>query len=288
MTKQFTSLDIRKCWRRAGSVVVLACVGYVWGTNGRVFAQDSTSGSQPGSIQREIERQRPRLDSIEVEERRDALMRLGSFRRPEASRVAAKALTDPVPIVRVAAAHAVVSLPGDEAAGLLLPLLQDKVEFVRQEAAYALGETHSRTAVQALVETLLGDKMNSPRGAAAVALGLIGDESAVVALAQVLTAGSQAEGANGKSKKVRGDAFGQRAAARSLGQIKNRAATPALVAALSNERNDNDVRREAAIALGVIGDRAATPALQAAVASNDPYLARVARESLQMLSGTKE
>src|SRR5258707_15863163 len=45
-------------------------------------------------IQREIERQRLRLSSAEVEERRDALMRLRQLKSPEASRVAAGGLNE--------------------------------------------------------------------------------------------------------------------------------------------------------------------------------------------------
>jgi len=97
------------------------------------------SGGQLTPIQREIERQRQRLSSSDVEERRDALMRLGNMKRPDASRVAAAGLNDQELKVRVAAAHAVVFLPTAEAAGLLLPLLQDRAEFIRREASYALG-----------------------------------------------------------------------------------------------------------------------------------------------------
>ena len=43
----------------------------------------------------EIERQRQRLGSAEVEERRDALMRLRALQHPEASRAALSALNDP-------------------------------------------------------------------------------------------------------------------------------------------------------------------------------------------------
>src|SRR5260370_35186735 len=67
-------------------------------------------------IQREIERQRQRLSSAEIEERRDALMRLANLKRPEASRVAAVGLKDPAPIVRATAVHAVLSLPQTEGA----------------------------------------------------------------------------------------------------------------------------------------------------------------------------
>src|SRR5712691_12372200 len=140
------------------------------------------SAGQPTSIQREIERQRRRLSSSDIEERRDALMRLGNLKRPEASRVAAAGLNDLDVQVRVAAAHAIVFLPAAEAAGLLLPLLQDRAEFIRREAAYALGETRSRSAVARLAEVLAADKEAAVRAAAAVALGQIGDETAVNAL----------------------------------------------------------------------------------------------------------
>ena len=130
-------------------------------------------------VQREIERQRVRLNSSEAEERRDALMRLSSLHRPEASRTAAAALSDVVPSVRVAAAHAILSLPPDEAARLLLPLMGDKLEFVRREAAYALGKTRSRVTVTQLANLLLTDKEAGVRAAAAVALGEIGDEFVV-------------------------------------------------------------------------------------------------------------
>lgn len=231
-------------------------------------------------IQREIERQRRRLSSTEVEERRDALMRLGNLKRPDASRVATAGLNDAVPIVRVAAVRAILYLPPQEAVTLLIPLLTDKGEFVRREAAYALGETRSRSATQPLTSLLLGDKEAGVRGAAAVALGKIGDEAAVGALSQVLS------GAGQKKKKKKGaeNDFVMRAAARSLGQIGSRAAVSVLIAALANEANEADVRRESATALGVIGDKSAEPALRAAFNSNDPYLSEAARKALRRLA----
>src|ERR1700674_1882074 len=65
-----------------------------------VVAQNS---GQLTPVQREIERQRQRLSSSDVEERRDALMRLGNMKRPDASRVAAGGLNDTEVQVRVAA-----------------------------------------------------------------------------------------------------------------------------------------------------------------------------------------
>jgi HEAT repeat protein len=239
-----------------------------------VVAQNS---DQLTPVQREIERQRQRLSSSDIEERRDALMRLGNMKRPDASRVAAAGLNDTEVQVRVAAAHAVVFLPPTEAAALILPLLQDRAEFIRREAAYALGETHSRTAVARLAELLSGDKEAAVRGAAAVALGQIGDETAVTALSQALSGIK-------KKKAAPADEFLMRAAAHSLGQIRSRAGLPALIAALSGDQNPLDVRREAAAALGLIGDPSAAPALRAALDSSDPYLAEAARRALRQLA----
>src|SRR5260370_5086509 len=130
------------------------------------FAQ---GGDRMTAVQREIQRQRQRLTSSEVEERRDAVMRLGSLKRVDASRAAAVGLNDPAPMVRVTAAHAILSLPPQEAVALLTPLLQDKLEFVRRETAYALRETRNRSPVQPLAPGLLVDNDARVRVAAAVA-----------------------------------------------------------------------------------------------------------------------
>src|SRR5687768_7145096 len=107
-------------------------------------------------LQIEIEKQQQRLSSGDEEERRDALMRLASMRRAVASRAAVPALTDPSPKVRVTAAKAVLSLDPAESAAALLPLLNDKDEFVRREVAYALGATRSRTATSRSEERRVG------------------------------------------------------------------------------------------------------------------------------------
>jgi HEAT repeat protein len=271
--RRVQSLDVL-----ARSVLLVICV--VAAAAGAAPSGVAQSGDQLTPIQREIERQRQRLSSSDIEERRDALMRLGNLKRPDASRVAVASLNDPAVQVRVAAAHAVVFLPPAEAAGLLLPLLQDRAEFIRREAAYALGETRSRTAVARLTEALAGDKEASVRGAAAVALGQIGDETAVNALSQALSGMK-------KKKAASADEFLIRSAAHSLGQIRSRAGLPALIAALSDEQNPLDVRREAAAALGLIGDPSAAPSLRAVLDSSDPYLAEAAREALRRLAAAR-
>ena len=235
-------------------------------------------------VQREIERQRQRLSSTEAEERRDALMHLGNLKRPDASRAAAAALNDENPAVRVAAAHAILSLPGAEATNLLLPLLKDKDEFVRREAAFALGESHSTAASTTLVDLMLHDRKPSVRGAAAVALGQIGDEGAVTALTQVVTA----PGSKKKKSKSFAEEFIVRSAVRSLGQIGSRTAVSTLISALQDEANSIETRREAAAALGLIGDPTALAALRAAVAANnDPYLSEAARTAIRQINHAK-
>jgi len=236
-------------------------------------------------LQHEIRVQTARLSSTDAEKRRDAVVRLGAMSRPEGSRAAAAALGDAAPIVRATAARAVLALPSGEAATLILPLLNDRDEFVRREAAYALGLAHSAVAVDALVAAVETDKKASVRGAAAVALGQLGDARAVQALAGALARRLSGSGNSKRSgrRKVEQDEFVRRAAAVSLGQIGSREAVPALVETLSDERAPGDVRREAARALGLIGDPAAAAALRQVLTHQDPYLSRIAFEALRKL-----
>ncbi|CAN5740670.1 hypothetical protein BH18ACI4_BH18ACI4_03100 [soil metagenome] len=229
----------------------------------------------------EIEKQRQRLTSSEVEERRDALMRLAALRHPDASRAAVSALHDAAAIVRATASGVVQWLPAEEGAAALLPLLGDKDEFVRQEGAYALGRTKSRNAVTPLIERLVKDKKDGVRGAAAVALGQLADQAAVVALAQVLAAGTWSPDTKARKEK---NVFVLRAVAGSLGEIGSPAALPTLLAALEDETTTDDVRREAARALGLIGDPAAQPTLRKMLSARDPYLSHAAHEALRRIS----
>jgi HEAT repeat protein len=247
------------------------------------FAVQAVQGSLT-PLQFEIEKQIRRLGSAETEERRDAVMRLGSMHHPAASRAALPALRDAVAIVRATAAAAIMSLPPVETAGYLIPLLEDKDEFVRREVAFALGSTHNLSAVEPLIERLNSDKRDSVRGAAAVALGELRAASAVLSLAQVLSPGfgTTTSGSSKKSKKEK-DLFLLRAAARSLGQIRSSAGLPALMAALQDEKTPDDVRRESALALGLIGDAAAIPALRSVQAARDPYLAEAAQQAIRKI-----
>jgi HEAT repeat protein len=264
------------------SVVLLIAVGeHLMSVHA---AQDSTKQTP---IQLAIEKQRQRLSSADIEDRREALMQLRALQRPEASRVALSALNDPAPIVRATATAAVLWLPADECVAGLMPLLSDKEEFVRQHAAYALGLTRSRSAIAGLIEHLTDNK-DSVRGAAAVALGQIADASSVTALAAVLNpqAGLAPSKKSQKSKREQ-NPFVLRSAARSLGQIGNRAGVPALIGVLQDDKAEVDLRREAASALGEIGDASAIPALRDVTTAGDPYLAEAAHQALRKISRSR-
>lgn len=269
--------------RRRGSLLFFTlCCLFVLNVNATSRARTQ---SDLTPLQREVRVQTERLSSADVEERRDAVTRLGATGRPEGSRAAAAALSDTSAIVRATAARAVLSLGHNEAATLILPLLRDRDEFVRREAAYALGVTRSPSAVTALAAAVETDKRPSVRGAAAVALGQIGDATAAPALAGALARRLPASGLFGRllRKKVEEDEFVRRAAAVSLGQIASRESVPALVEALSDTRAPSDIRRECARALGLIGDARAVPALRSALAAQDPYLSRLAFEALKKI-----
>lgn len=261
------------------ALMIVALSGVLWADP--LVSADPYYQSTLTPLQQEIEKQTERLRSVEVEERRDAVMRLGVMLRQEASRVALVALKDPLPIVRATATSAVLSLPSEESAAALMPLLTDRDEFVRREAAYALGQTRSRSAVPALIERVNSDKSDQVRAAAIVGLGHIGDESAVVELAQVLSPISSAKKQKQKSKE---NEFVLRAAAQALGRIRSRSGVPALIQALADDSYSPDIKRAAAHSLGLIGDQSAVPALRAATTRGDPYLSRIAYEALRTLT----
>jgi HEAT repeat protein len=267
--------------------VVIAAVTTSASTNRAAFASGLQERSTPGSLtplQLEIEKQQIRLGSPAVEERRDAITQLGSMHHPAASRAALAGLRDPLAIVRATAASAILSLPAEESAASLIPLLSDKDEFVRREAAYALGRTRRQSAVSHLVHRLLSDKTDEVRGAAAVALGQIGSLDAVSSLSGALVPQLEMAGSKNKKKvKREQNSFVLRSAARSLGQIGNSSALPVLLAVLQDTKAEPDVRREAASALGVIGDRGALPALRVAVSDADPYVSLAANDAIMKI-----
>lgn len=255
------------------SVFSLACLLLIL-FNGSALAQEagSVEFDRQVYIQKEIERQSARLNSSSEEERLDAVLKLGWIKTPESSRAATTALKDSSGTIRAAAANAILSLPLDEAANFLLPLLKDKTEIVREEAAYALGKTQNQSAVSTLLQVLNNKKkLPSVRGASIVALGMIGDSSVIPTLIQVL------------QEKKNANAFVQASAAHSLGQLRASEALPLLISIVSDEKADPEVRRESVWALGTIRDVSALGALSKAMLSSDPYLAEMARRAFNVI-----
>ncbi len=192
----------------AGVVCLCMCFSVI----GNGQAGDSTASISP--FQKELETQRSRLKSDDREVRRDAVLVLGRMKKVESSRLAVTALNDVDASVRASATHAILSLPADEAAKALIPLLGDKSEFVRQETAYALGRTRSNAATAALVDSLKFDKVAGVRAASALSLGLIGDRSATDALLNVVSGKSESDGK--RKRKPEQNDFVLRSSVRSL------------------------------------------------------------------------
>jgi HEAT repeat protein len=228
--------------------------------------------SGPGNCQSTsftLESLKEDLSSRDEEKRREAVLRLIWIKSPQASEIAERALNDRSAKVRAVAAKAILQLPQERVVQLLLPLLKDKNEFVRREAAYAAGALKSPLLIPALAQLLRKDRSPAVRGAAALSLGEIEDQSSVEHLIVSL------------NRRREDDEFVRRSSARSLGLLKSVDSVPALTSVLMDKKESNDVRREAAQALGIIGDKGAIDALRSVLDEPDPYLSRIAYEALR-------
>ncbi len=245
-----------------------------------IFAQtDDLQRQLTAQQEQQANSELTRLQSSDVETRRDAVSNLRLMENAAAARVAATALSDKSEIVRAVACEAVSYTTDEEAARFLIPLLlpTEKSEYVRREAAFALGEALSKSAVPALIQVLQTDKKPSVRAAAAVSLGKIADERAIESLSQTLLLPD-----NKKNRRLV-DEFVRRSAARALGEIRKKEAVPTLIAVLRDSSNADDVRREAAFALGLIADQSAINVLQENTNAQDYLLAEIARNALQRI-----
>ena len=269
------------------------------------------------SAAQDLESIRSSIASGNAEMKRNALSQIRTLQTEAASRLAVPALSDTNLLVRATAASAVIFLPKTEAAQSLTPLLSDKVEFVRGEAAFALGEVGEAAATAPLIRALEKDRSLVVRAAAATALGKIGDVSAVAPLAETFHA-----------KPTETNEFLRRCAAHAIGLIAEtlrgqkrttttpenflpdkykqgfsqpaqanrvvidqwpafRLATATLVTVLQNPKESDDTRREAAFALGTIGDPTSIPALRLHLDAPDNYLAEICKEALLKLERLK-
>ncbi|HSB08156.1 MAG TPA: HEAT repeat domain-containing protein [Blastocatellia bacterium] len=217
----------------------------------------------------DVARWSAQLKSGDEEERREAAMILSSIEGPAAVAALTDALTDKSPRVRAAAINALSERDGESIARLLIArLAEDKDEFVRKSAGYALAKLRGAERTGALIEAL-NDKSPEVRGAAAVSLGDHADARAIAPLADAL---------GDKSAFVRAQA------ARALG-VNGISAAQAVskLINLLNSDPDNEVKRQAATALGRIGDRAALEPLERARRDKDPYLAQAALDAIRQI-----
>jgi HEAT repeat protein len=198
------------------------------------------------------------------------------------------ALTDPDPVVRLAAVQALRKLQGEGMLEALQTKCNDVDPNVRAESARALGAIGDRKAVPKLVE-LLHDDNGFVRSAAAESLGQLGDRTATIALIQVLT-GEKPHPAQGAEQE--GLVISTRPGAlpdivklklveekinatKALGDIRDPLAVDALIEN-GLKAEDPGLRAESAVSLGKIGEPRAVNPLEATVR---PYYDSVPQDS---------
>lgn len=240
-----------------------------------LFSLPAAAGTRPcfqqpsSTIESEVAHWAARLKSSDEEERREAVMMLSSFEGNAALPAIESALTDNSPRVRAAAVNSLASRRESSIVPLLAArLTQDKIQFVRKAAAYALGSFQGPERTRALIGALT-QKDLEVRGAAAVSLGDHPDADTIAALTNALSDKS---------------AFVRAQAARGLG-VNARASQPAVptLIRLLGSDGDSEVKRQAAAALGLIGDRSAVPALERARQNQDPYLVSLATDAIEQI-----
>lgn len=183
------------------------------------------------------------------EEAGGALARLG----PAAIPVLVEALSHQEWLVRLHAVEALGKTKSPDAVEPLLRLLfNDRDSSLREDAVRALGDIGDARAVEFLLTAM---KEPGLRPLVAEALGKIGDRRAAPALVAVVEGADRPE----QSRVVAGcgdqwteEMSAQAAAVRSLGQIRDAATIPTLIAALRN----TVTRVEAATALVAFGQPA--------------------------------
>ena len=244
---------------------------------GHFFQENSTnSTSRPSADyqQQETTRLASLLKSSDEDVRLDAVVRLSALRTPGAAAALKVASGDQSEKVRAA------SITGLGATGVpsnapivATRLSQDKSLMVRKSAAYALGKLKSQESSSAL-RAALHDKDPEVRSAVVVALGEYGDPADIEALTSALSDTAS---------------FVQEQAARALGRFgrSSASAVPTLIRLLSGN-GPHGVRLHAAIALGQIGERSALPALMAASRDRDPYLSKAAMEAVKLIESRNE
>lgn len=195
--------------------------------------------------------------------RMHAAKALGLVRHTDAIAPLIPLLQDKVKAVREEAATALAAI-GDPAIPLLINALRHEEWLVRLHAIEALGKTRSPQAVEPLLSVLFNDQDSAVREDAARALGEIGDARSVEYLCTLLR-----------------DPAIRTVAVQALGKIGDARAVPALIELLAGAglpgatttaagcgahgNKELEAQSAAARALGEIGDERAIPPLVAAL-----------------------
>ena len=155
----------------------------------------------------------------------------------------------------------------------LIEELSDECPYVREAAAYALGNIGDPRAVEPLIEALR-DEYWGVRKAAAVALGIIGDQRAVEPLIQALRDEYWyvREAAAEALEKIEPEWYKTEAAKKQV---------PEFINALMDK--DSGVRKAAAYALGNIGDQRAVEPLIRTLRDEYWYVREAAAEALEKI-----
>ncbi len=178
--------------------------------------------------------------------------------------------------LRVTACWLLGRLDDRRALDTLIAALQEADLRVVEEAAKSLGMLGSRKALQPLIELLIHSGAPENRKAAAYALGLLHDKRAFEPLLRMLMNSQEAP-------QVRGYA------AEALASLKDRRASPALMAAL--EDPSVEVRFWCVFALGQLQESRALPLLERLVekdASILPGWGTIAQEAADAMDSIKK
>jgi HEAT repeat protein len=232
-------------------------------------------------------------DDADAFNRQAAARALGDFRDPQALEGLLEGMKDSDPIVRSAAALAMVSFKKDPRVfETLVAGLKDDAFAVRGDAALALGRIEDDRVFDPLLNALLNGRPEL-REKAAMALGEMGDLRAIDGLRGSMMRDEKAEVrkcarealtvmARQVSKGLKdADPDVREMTADNLGKIQDPYPVPLLIEALGDE--EPVVRENVAMALGLIGDRSATLPLIKLLKDKRGYVRKHAAHALGLL-----
>ncbi|UCC40531.1 MAG: HEAT repeat domain-containing protein [Candidatus Aminicenantes bacterium] len=216
------------------------------------------------SEKEDVKTLRQRLDDERPYIRWRAARALGQIKDIHAIRALITVLKDRNLNVRIKAAEELLKI-GKPAAAPLIAALKGENPYVREFAAYTLGEIRDRRAVEPLIVTL-NDKNINVREAGTRALGQIRDPRAIMPLIAELS---------DKDINIR------KYATEALARIRTPAIDPLIL--VLNDKNSY-TRAEAAVALGLIKDSRAVGPLNTALKDKDRKVRNAAAQALERIN----